>query len=118
MQIVKPNRIRHEYSQTICASPDVVFQLLCPVEEEKWVPGWNPEFVISASGVAERDCVFQTSGEPERSVWIVNCYAPERFYVEMYKVTPEHTVGKLCIQLSLIKKGRTQADISYEYTSL
>lgn len=63
MKVTKPNRIKHSYSQILCAPPDAVFPLLCPVEEEKWVPGWKPAFVISSSGVAERDCIFQTAGE-------------------------------------------------------
>lgn len=118
MRITRPNRIKHAYSQIIIAAPEIVFPLLCPVQEEKWVHGWNPAYVLSFSGVAEPDCIFQTSGESANSVWIVNRHEPERFYVEMYKVTPEHTVGKLQIQLSLINEHETKADISYEYTSL
>lgn len=118
MKITHPNRIRHAYSQTIIAAPEVVFPLLCPVEEERWVPEWNPEYILSFSGVAELDCIFETVGDPTNSVWVVSSYEPERFYVEMYKITPEHTVGKLQIQLSLINKDETKADISYEYTSL
>jgi hypothetical protein len=88
------------------------------VAEGKWVPGWDPEFVISSSGVAELDCIFQTFAEGQRSVWIMNRYEPERLYLEIYKIMPGHTVGKLRIQLSLIGEDETLADISYEYTSL
>ncbi len=118
MKISKPNRIKHEYSQILLASPEVVFPLLCPVEEEKWVPGWNPDFVKSFSGVAEHNCVFQTTEKSVSSVWIVNCFEPEPLYLEMYKVTPGHTVGQLCIQLFAHNQKQTKADISYEYTSL
>ena len=119
MKISKPNRIKHEYSQILLASPEVVFPLLCPVEEEKWVPGWNPDFVKSFSGVAEHNCVFQTTEKSLSSVWIRDIgFEPERLYLEMYKVTPGHTVGQLCIQLFAHNQKQTKADISYEYTSL
>ena len=118
MKLSKPNRVKREYAQTLCAAPEVVFPLLCPVEEEKWVPGWAPEYVVSSSGVVELDCIFQTAGSPHSSVWIVSRYEPEKLHLEMYKVTPGHTVGKLQIQLSATGPDATQADISYEYTSL
>lgn len=86
--------------------------------EGKWVPGWDPGLVASSSGVAELDCIFTTRAEGADSIWIINCYEPDRFYLEMYKVTPHHTVGKLCIQLSPLPANQTNADISYEYTSL
>lgn len=118
MKIIQPNRIKHGYSQTLFAEPEVVFPLLCPVEEERWVPEWMPVFVASSSGTAELECIFVTPGEPYDSVWVINCYEPEKYYLEMYKVTPEHTVGKLCIKLSKSNDNETKADISYEYTSL
>lgn len=118
IKITKPNRIRREYTQTLSATPQTVFPLLCPVEEDKWIPEWSPEFVLSCSGVAEEDCIFQTPGKPNSSIWIISRYEPEQFHIEMYKVTPEHTVGKLRIQVSGKNKKETKATISYEYTSL
>ena len=118
MKIKKPNRVRHRYVQRIHGSTDVVFPLLCPVLEEHWVPGWSPEFVLSNSGVAEEECIFVTPGEPISSIWIINHHDPDRHYVEMYKVTPGVTVGKLRIQLTDTADGETDADISYEYTAL
>ncbi len=58
-----PRRVRHGYRQAINATPDTVFPLLCPVREMDWLAGWRPHWVLSASGVAERHCVFQTPGD-------------------------------------------------------
>ncbi|MBN2341209.1 MAG: hypothetical protein JXX29_05400 [Deltaproteobacteria bacterium] len=118
MKIKKPNRVCHSYVQHLHAAPEVVFPLLCPVLEEEWVPGWSPEFVLSDSGAAEEECVFVTPGDPASSIWIINRHEPERHYVEMYKVTPAVTVGKLRIQLSDTADGETAAEVSYEYTAL
>lgn len=52
------------------------------------------------------------------SIWIVSKHDPSAFQLEMYKVTPEHTIGKL--EISLISEGSksTKAIISYEFTAI
>ncbi|MCP4195548.1 MAG: hypothetical protein GY762_00210 [Proteobacteria bacterium] len=59
-----------------------------------------------------------TSTESDKSIWIITKHDPQNFAVEMVKVTPDHTVGKLTIQLTEDGPGRSAAEISYEYTSL
>lgn len=113
-----PHRIRHNYTQTLAASPETVFPLLCPVREMDWTPGWDPVKVISESGVAEKDCMFITRAEPMDAVWIITNHDPAALKLEMYKITPGHTVGKLEISLSGAGANTTHADISYEYTAL
>ena len=108
-------------AQALSGTPDQVFPLLCPVRELDWAPGWTTDWVISDSGVAEQECMFQTPAPADAnnpSVWIITRYAPQAFEVEMYKVTPGHTVGKL--EISLLPQGSnsTHGFISYEFTSL
>ncbi len=61
----------------LCAPPEKVFPLLCPVLEYDWIDGWDCDLVFTQSGVAEQDCVFVTHfpGE-EGEVWSVNRYEP------------------------------------------
>jgi hypothetical protein len=118
MKVEAPNRKKHSYVQHLSAAPDVVFSLLCPVMEVEWVPGWMPITVISKSGVAEQECIFITPAQPQNSIWIVSKYDPANFQLEMYKVTPEHTVGKLEISLSANDEDCTAARISYEFTAI
>ena len=72
MNITKPNRKKHSYTQHPNASPEAVFPLLCPVAESKWTPGWMPEVVFSVSGVVEQECIFMTTpefpSEPQNSI--------------------------------------------------
>ena len=100
------------------APPEKVFPLLCPVREIEWVPGWDPECVISRSGIAEIDCVFTTPASPQNSIWIITLYDPDDYRIEMLKVTPNHTVRKLEIVLSNAGDGGTRAEVVYTYTSL
>jgi hypothetical protein len=118
VRIQKPHRLQHSYVQSLQGTPETVFPLLCPVRELDWVPGWDPHWVLSQSGVAEPECIFSTSGEPSAAIWIISCHQPENYYLEMYKVTPGNTVGKLCIQLRATGAESCAAEISYEYTAL
>ena len=118
----KPRRIRHSFTQSIKGTPGQVFPLLCPVREADWIPGWTTDWVISNSGVAEKDCIFQTPPRPgaggAASIWVITRHDADAFEVEMFKVTPEFTVGKLQISLSAQGQAGTSATIAYEFTSL
>ena len=118
MKIVRPKRIRHSYTQTLIAPPERVFPLLCPVREIEWVPDWDPDLVLSNSGVAEADCVFVTPGSPSKAIWVITHYDPEGFRLEMIKVVPNHTVSKLEIALTPDGTDGTTAEVAYAYTSL
>jgi hypothetical protein len=117
----KPNRVEHAYTQTLEATPDEVFPLLCPVRELDWAPGWTTDWVISTSGVVEQDCVFRTppkDGASEPSTWVVTRHEPARHEVEMFKFTPDHSVTKLSISLAPYETNRTRARVVYACTSL
>ena len=118
MKISTPKRIRHSYTQSLVAPPATVFPLLCPVRETEWVQGWDPELVLTTSGAVEPDCVFLTLAPPRKAIWVVTRHAPETFELEMVKVTPEHTVGKLQIALSEDGTDGSLAEITNVYTSL
>lgn len=118
MRIMKPRRVKHTYMQILSAPPATVFPLLCPVREMEWVRGWKPSLVISNSGVAEADGVFVMPGKPSESIWVITQHEPEDFQLEMVKVTPRHTVGKLEISLEEYKGKYTKAQVAYTYTSL
>jgi hypothetical protein len=117
MKIVRPNRVTRTYTQHLVGSPAAVFPLLCPVRETEWIPGWDPALVISASGVAEPDCVFTTRAGSTNAIWYITRHEPDAGRLEMLKITPEITACRLTIQLSASATG-TQAEITYSHTSL
>ena len=117
MNVVEPVRVTRTYTQTLVASPDVVFPLLCPVREADWIPGWDPLLVLSSSGVAEPDCVFVTAASPADAIWYVTRHEPAAGYVEMVKVSPGVTACRLTIRLRRTSEG-CEADVSYMHTSL
>ena len=101
MKIVKPNRATRTYTQSLVAPPNAVFPLLCPARETDWIQGWDPPLVVSASGVAEPDCVFITSAQPSDAIWYITRHEPAAGSVEIIKITPNVTACRLTIQLQL-----------------
>lgn len=117
MKIARPNRVTRTYTQRLVAPPDAVFPLLCPVREADWIPGWDPLLVISASGLAEPDCIFVTSSQPSDALWYVTRHEPQAGLVEMIRVTPAVTACRLTIRLRATAAG-CEADVTYSHTSL
>ena len=120
--ISMPRRVKHNFTQSINGTPQQVFPLLCPVRETDWIPGWATDWVISNSGLAERDCIFQTPSRPgaegAASIWVITHHDADAFELEMIKVTPAFTVGKLQVSLCAQGKAATNVTIAYEFTSL
>lgn len=117
MKIVKPKRASRTYTQKLNAAPDRVFPLLCPVREADWIDGWDPLLVVSASGIAEPDCVFTTPAAPVAAIWYITRHEPASGFVEMLKITPEVTACRLSIQLHAVPGG-SEAVVTYTHTSL
>lgn len=117
MRTTKPVRVSHTYRQTLKASPQRVFPQLCPVREAEWAAGWAPLEVVSASGVAEPDCVFVTPAEPQDAIWYITRHESNNLLVEFLKITPGVTACRIVIQLSG-NEDECVADITYTHTSL
>jgi hypothetical protein len=112
-------RITRSYCQTISASPEVVFPLLCPVREAEWLDGWKYAMIHSESGLAEEGCVFSTPGDGEEdTVWVISRYDRENQLIEFNRFTPG---SRTCVlKVTVTSKGDTDSnvDISYTYTGI
>lgn len=117
MKIVEPVRATRTYTQRLVAGPAAVFPLLCPVREADWLEGWDPLLVVTASGVAEPDCVFTTPTDTGEAVWYVTRHEPEAGFVEMLKITPRVTACRLTIRVRPAAGG-SEAEVTYSHTSL
>lgn len=117
MRIAPPKRIRHTYTQTLQALPDDVFPFFCPVLEEEW-GCWDPNLVISSTGMAEEACIFITHSSPHDAIWVVTHLDQDNHFVEILKITPDHSVGKLCIQLDRGEGNQTLATVACTCTAM
>lgn len=92
-------------SYVVPASAADVFPLLCPVLEERWIPGWRYELLHSLSGVAEEDCVFRTDfPDTGPMTWVVTRYAPPT-RIEFCCFVPDLLVMRLKIALASDPRG-------------
>lgn len=73
--------------------------------------------MLSSSGVAEPDCVFTTSDQGRDAIWTFTDWDPENWHVELLKVTPGVTVGRISLSLKP-EDGGTAAEITYMHTAL
>jgi hypothetical protein len=111
-------RVTRKYRQSIEASPDRVFRLICPVREAEWLDGWHHTMIHSQSGLVEEGAVFSTPSPGERdTVWVVTRRDPVKRLVEFTRFTPGSRVCVLRISVRSDRKG-SLVDIAYTYTGI
>lgn len=111
-------RITRRHCQTINASPDEVFPLLCPVREADWLDGWQYTMLFSQSGLVEEGAAFRTPGDGEEdTVWVVTRHDVALRAVEFTRFTPGSRVCVLRIGVTPHDQGRSLVDIAYTYTA-
>lgn len=105
------------YSRVLSASPQRVFEQLCPTREYDWIDGWSCQLVHSDSGYAEQDCVFVTAVFKELGVetWTCSRYEPST-RIEYTRMSP-HTVIRLEFILSPATNG-THLSARFIFSSL
>lgn len=65
---LQAKRTVRTYRQTINATPEIVFPLLCPVRETKWLDGWDHTMIYSVSGFVDEGAPAEASGSfPDRT---------------------------------------------------
>ncbi len=113
----KARHVTKEYCQTIHASPDEVFPLLCPVREAEWLDGWRYTMIYSQSGLVEEGAVFSTphDGEPD-TVWVVTKHDPLKYRVEFTRFTHQSRICVLKIGVRSRDESSSYVDIAYTYT--
>lgn len=118
MNIRPPFRVAHSYTQQLRGSAEHVFPLLCPVREADWIEDWSPSIVITASGAAEKDCVFVTGSGAETAVWVITEHDPEHGRIEFIRTTPGIAVTRINIAVAAAGAERCTAVVEYRHTAL
>lgn len=93
-------RMIKSYTMNLCAAPDDVFPLLCPVREYEWIEPWSCDMVFSASGIAENNAVFQTdfAAQGGEETWVVCRYEKDRA-IEFIRLVPGFKLNRLDVVL-------------------
>lgn len=118
MDVKKPVRVSHQYTQRIRASAKEVFPLLYPVREREWIPRWDPVLVVAESGIAERGAVFVTEVEEREAIWVITEHDPEAGFIAMVEVVPGLVAIELSIRVKDVGDSDSECIVSYVYTAL
>jgi hypothetical protein len=110
-------RLTRECRQTLHASHERVFPLLCPEREKEWLPGWEARWIHSVSGFAEPRAVFATHHDKGAEIiWVVAEHRPASrvHFVRWHLGT---MVVDIELDLSSPQPATTWLDIRYTYTA-
>ena len=112
-------RITKTYRQTINASAEKVFPLLCPVREAEWLDGWRYDLIYSDSGMAEEGAVFSTPHDTEAdTIWVITQYDPATYRIQFTRFTPGSRTCMLTICVKPQNRNHCFVAISYTYTGI
>lgn len=106
----------HEISVTLPV--DEAFPLFTPKGEERWVPGWRPNYVWPVSGETCKDMIFTTGSGDEATVWTCLTWAPERHRVRYLRTTPGSRVAFVEVNCRADGERTTRVTVSYRYVAL
>lgn len=93
-----------------------VFPLFGPVDEARWVPGWDPQVIYPAGAKVAEGMVFVTREQAE-TTWVIAQYDAAHFAITYYNVTPRYQVRKIEIHCRAASGG-TEATVAYSYVGL
>ena len=118
-------RIVSHHVEKIKASPERIFALLCPIQEYKWIDGWQCEMVYSDNGAIENNCVFKEEKTSpllfDLSVptcWVVSLYNPEEYRIQFVLLTGLMMVAKLDAEVQSINGTLSTITWTFTITSL
>lgn len=112
-------RVSRRYRQTIDATPDQIFPLICPVREAEWLEGWEYKMIYSSTHLAEEGLVFSTSNEGEEdTIWIITTHDATNHTVEFARVTPASRASILTVYIAERDERSSYVDITYTYTAI
>jgi hypothetical protein len=98
------------------ADIDTVFPLFTPLEEKKWVQGWDATLIFSHTDAArETGCIFSTPhmGLPE-TIWVLSRYDDVNRVIQYVRFAAGHHVALIDINA----EEQTRVQVTYTLTGL
>jgi hypothetical protein len=116
------NRVRHSYAQQILAPADRVFAVLEPVEEVKWAPGFEFEWVYSKEGPEaksghEGDVFITRHGEHD-VVWVISHRDSQERMIQFVRFFPGVETVQIDIRVRPVDAQRSKCEIAYTWTAV
>jgi hypothetical protein len=126
---MKPNeakRVHRSHQQEIAAPVEEVFPLACPVEEYKWIDGWQCEMIYSEGGKNENNCIFSEemsapvlfpSADAGTTIWYTTLWDTAGHRAHFALIT-RLSVAKYEIEMQDRGDGKTLVNWDFTLTAL
>lgn len=125
--VLKANRVRHTYVQHYRHSADAVFAVTEPVEEVKWAPGFEFEWVYAqdgpnAKGGKEGDVFIahprlSHDGQQHATVWVIAKRDFKQRIIQFVRFLPGVETVQIDIHVTPEGNG-CKTEITYTWTAL
>lgn len=122
----KAERIHRIHQAAIQTPVDEVFPLACPIEEYKWIDGWQCEMIYSEGGKNENNCIFSErmsapvlfpSADGVATTWYTSLWDPARHQVHFVLIT-RLSVAKFEIEMRAQGDGSTLVQWDFKLTAV
>ena len=121
IKFLQSKRIVSHHVEKIKASPERILSMLCPVEECKWIDGWQCEMVYSDGGAIENNCIFKEEKTSpilfDLSVptyWVVSLYMPEEYRIQFILLMGTMATAKIDVEVQDL--GGTVSSVTWTFT--
>jgi hypothetical protein len=122
MEGSKAERRTGRWEEMIDAPMKSLFPLACPVEEYKWIDGWDFELVYSECGAMEKQCIFNerlTGGflfaAPDlETTWIVCEHDRERYVMRAVLLIGDRAAAMFEVEGR--ERDEASAQVVWSYT--
>jgi hypothetical protein len=111
---IKGNRVIGSHKENIDRTPEGIFPLLCPVQEYKWIDGWDCEIIYSSSDGVENNCIFKEDksgivlfGLTIPTFWTVSDYDPINYKIQFVLMSGQIAISKIEIDIKDVGSGKS-----------
>ena len=87
-------------------------------EEQKWAPGWKPEFLHPTPAADQEGSVFRVQKGAHSSLWVNTIFDLASGHVQYVYVLADLLVTRIDIHLKVNNRDKTDVSVTHERTAL
>jgi len=109
--------VRTEFRFTVDVPYDTAAPLFGALAEQKWAPGWKPQFLYPAPPADQEGAVFQVEHGSHTSAWVTTVFDLPGGHVQYVAIIDHLLLTRIDIRLAR-NAGKTDVAVAYERTAL
>jgi hypothetical protein len=110
---------RTEFHFSLDLSYDIAAPLFGALEEQKWAPEWNPQFLYPIPPADQEGAVFRVDYSPSQSsIWTTSVFDLSRGHIQYVLVLDHVIFTRIDIRLATADAQKTDVSVVYERTAI